>query len=166
MNNKTNFFIKFVTSIYDIKVFSRYAKEGILRSISYAVSLTLILAGIKSIFIEQKKIGFELDSFIYLIVRNFEMIFINLLINCLIVVLIASIFTIFMKMVVKYIALYSVTLYAATLPLIIQTILESIKPGIDFSTMFIAGTFTYVILILKYIKDKIISNLDSKSNNN
>lgn len=166
MNNKTNFFIKFVTSIYDIKVFSRYAKEGILRSISYAVSLTLILAGIKSIFIEQKKIGFELDSFIYLIVRNFEMIFINLLINCLIVVLIASIFTIFMKMVVKYIALYSVTLYAATLPLIIQTILESIKPGIDFSTMFIVGTFTYVILILKYIKDKIISNLDSKSNNN
>jgi hypothetical protein len=166
MNNKTNFFIKFVTSIYDIKVFSRYAKEGILRSISYAVSLTLILAGIKSIFIEQKKIGFELDSFIYLIFRNFEMIFINLLINCLIVVLIASIFTIFMKMVVKYIALYSVTLYAATLPLIIQTILESIKPGIDFSTMFIAGTFTYVILILKYIKDKIISNLDSKSNHN
>ncbi|OOM76245.1 DUF1189 family protein [Clostridium sp. BL-8] len=166
MNNKTNFFIKVITSIYDIKVFSRYAKEGILRSISYVILLTLILSGIKSIYIEPKNIKFELNSIIYLIVSNFESILINLLINCLLVVVIASIFTIFMKMVVKYIALYSVTLYAATLPLIIQTALETINPDINFDSMFIAGTLTYVLLILKYIKDEIINNIDSKSRHN
>ncbi|EHI96982.1 hypothetical protein CDLVIII_0244 [Clostridium sp. DL-VIII] len=166
MNNKTNFFIKVITSIYDIKVFSRYAKEGILRSIFYVILLTLILSGIKSIYIWPKNIKFELNSIIYLIVSNFESILINLLINCLLVVVIASIFTIFMKMVVKYIALYSVTLYAATLPLIIQTALETINPGINFDSMFIAGTLTYVLLILKYIKDEIINNIDSKSGHN
>ena len=72
--------------------------------------------------------------------------------------MVALIFTIFMKMVVKYTALYSVTLYAATLPLIIQTILESVNPDISFDAMFIIGTLTYVILILKYIKDEIIKN--------
>ena len=63
-----------------------------------------------------------------------------------------------MKMVVKYTALYSVTLYAATLPLIIQIILESFNPYISFDTMFIIGTLTYVVLILKHIKDEIIKN--------
>lgn len=166
MNNKTNFFIKAITSIYDIKVFSRYAKEGILRSISYVILLTLILAGIRSIFMEPKNIEIKLNSAIYSIVSNFEIMLINLLINCLIVAVIASIFTIFMKMVVKYIALYSVTLYAATLPLLIQTALETINPDINFDAMFIAGTLTYVLLILKHIKDEIINNLDSKNHNN
>ncbi len=166
MNNKTNFFIKAITSIYDIKVFSKYAKEGILRSISYVILLTLILAGIRSIFMEPKNIEIKLNSVIYSIVSNFEIMLINLLINCLIVAVIASIFTIFMKMLVKYIALYSVTLYAATLPLLIQTALEIINPDISFDAMFIAGTLTYVLLILKYIKDEIINNLDSKSHSN
>lgn len=166
MNNKTNFFIKAITSIYDIKVFSKYAKEGILRSISYVILLTLILAGVRSIFMEPKNIEIKLNSVIYSIVSNFEIMLINLLINCLIVAVIASIFTIFMKMLVKYIALYSVTLYAATLPLLIQTALEIINPDISFDAMFIAGTLTYVLLILKYIKDEIINNLDSKSHNN
>ncbi|WP_315070482.1 DUF1189 family protein [uncultured Clostridium sp.] len=166
MNNKTNFFIKAITSIYDIKVFSKYAKEGILRSISYVILLTLILAGVRSIFMEPKNIEIKLNSVIYSIVSNFEIMLINLLINCLIVAVISSIFTIFMKMLVKYIALYSVTLYAATLPLLIQTALEIINPDISFDAMFIAGTLTYVLLILKYIKDEIINNLDSKSHNN
>ena len=88
------------------------------------------------------------------------MAFLNLLFNCLIVVMVALLFTIFMKMVVKYTALYSLTLYAATLPLIIQTILEAVNPDISFDTMFIIGTLTYVVLILKYIKDEIIKNLN------
>lgn len=49
MNIKTNFFKKFITSIYDIKVFSKYAKEGLLRAIIYGVLLSLILGGIKGI---------------------------------------------------------------------------------------------------------------------
>jgi hypothetical protein len=50
MDHKTNFLKKTITSIYDIKVFSKYAKEGIFRSISYAMLLTLILDTIKGIF--------------------------------------------------------------------------------------------------------------------
>jgi len=62
-------------------------------------------------------------------------------------------------MIVKYMALYSLTLYAATLPLIIKTLLETVNPNINFDTMFIIGTLTYVILVLKYIKDEIIKNI-------
>ncbi len=160
MNNKTNFFIKAVSSIYDIKVFSKYAKEGIFSAISYAMLLSLILNGLKSIFIEYRMDSFELKPLMVLIINDFGINFLNLLFNCLIVVVVASLFTIFMKMVVKYVALYSLTLYAATLPLIIRTILEAINPEVNFDTMFIIGTLTYVILILKYIKDEIIRNIN------
>lgn len=160
MNYNTNFFTKFITSIYDIKVFSKYAKEGIFRSISYAMLLTLISVLISDSINVYRTSSFEIMPFISLIIKNFGMNFLNLLFNCLIVAIISSIFTLFMKMIVKYIALFSLTIYAATLPLIIQTILELIKSNIDFNTMFIIGTLTYVVLILKYIKDEIISNMN------
>ena len=160
MEHKTNFFKKVITSIYDIKIFSKYAKEGIFRSISYAILLTLILVGLKDIFIGYKTHNIEMINFIYTVAKDFGMAFLNLLFNCLIVVMVASLFTVFMRMVVKYTALYSLTLYAATLPLIIQTILEVFNPDISFDTMFIIGTLTYVVLILKYIKDEIIKNLN------
>ena len=160
MEYKTNFFKKVITSIYDIKIFSKYAKEGIFRSISYAILLTLILVGLKDIFIGYKTGNVKMIIFIYKMGTDFVMAFLNLLFNCLIVVMVASLFTVFMRMVVKYTALYSLTLYAATLPLIIQTILEVFNPDISFDTMFIIGTLTYVVLILKYIKDEIIKNLN------
>lgn len=159
MNHNTNFFTKFITSIYDIKVFSKYTKEGIFRSISYAMLLTIILVGIRDLFVVYIAGNFEIKSFLSLFIINFKTEFLNLLFNCFIVTIVSSIFTMFMKMVVKYIALFSLTLYAATLPLIIQVILEGINPNIDFNTMFIIGTLTYVILILKYIKDEIIKNM-------
>jgi hypothetical protein len=160
MEYKVNFLRKVITSIYDIKVFSKYAKEGIFRSISYAMLLTLILVGVKDIFIGYKTDNIEIISSIYIIGMDFGRVFLNFLFNCLIVVMIASLFTIFMKMIVKYRALCSLTLYAATLPLIIQTILEAVNSYISFDTMFIIGTLTYVVLILKYIKDEIIKNFD------
>lgn len=160
MDYNTNFFKKAVTSIYDIKVFSRYAKEGFLRSISYAILLSSVLSIIKSIFSGDKISNYELKSFMLMIITNFRVIFFNLSFNCLIVVVIASIFTMFMKMVVKYMALYSLTLYAATLPLIIKIILEVINPNTSFDTMFIIGTLTYVTLILKYIKDEILKSIN------
>jgi len=160
MEHKTNFFKKVMTSIYDIKIFSKYAKEGLFSSISYAMLLTLILVGVKDIFIGYKTDNIEMIIYIYTIGMNFGMAFLNLLFNCLIIVIVASFFTIFMRMVVKYTALYSLTLYAATLPLIIQIILESVNPNISFDTMFIIGTLTYVILILKYIKDEIMKNIN------
>jgi len=159
MEYKTNFMKKIITSIYDIKVFSKYAKEGIFRSISYAMLLTLILEGIKEIFKGYRVSNLNSSNIISKIIINFGIDFSGLLFNCLIVVSVALMFTIFMKMIVKYIALYSLTLYAATLPLIIKTILETVNPNINFDTMFIIGTLTYVILVLKYIKDEIIKNI-------
>jgi len=159
MEYKTNFLKKIITSIYDIKVFSKYAKEGIFRSISYAMLLTLILEGIKEIFKGYRVSNLNSNNIISKIIINFGIDFFGLLFNCLIVVSVAVLFTIFMKMIVKYMALYSLTLYAATLPLIIKTLLETVNPNINFDTMFIIGTLTYVILVLKYIKDEIIKNI-------
>lgn len=158
MEYRTNFLKKVITSIYDVKVFSKYAKEGIFRSISYAMLLTLILVGVKDMCIGYKTDNIEIISYIYIISWDFGLVFFNLLFNCIIVVMIALISTIFMNMVVKYTALYSITLYAATLPLTIQTILEAVNTNISFDAMFIVSTLTYVILILKYIKDEIIKN--------
>ena len=158
MTNKTIFFIKLITSIYDIKVFSKYVKEGILRSISYAILLSLLLGGLKSLFVQYKTYNLDAISLVHQMVSYFAIILFNLFFNSLIVSIVSMLFTVFLRMVVKYIALYSLTLYAATLPLIIQTILETVNPNISFDTMFIVGTLTYVILILKYIKDEIIRN--------
>jgi len=159
MEYKTNFIKKTITSVYDIKVFSKYAKEGILRSISYAMLLTLILEGIKGIFLGYRLNDFEFRTFLSKIIVNFGIDFFGLLFNCLIVVSVALLFTILMKMVVKYMALYSLTLYAATLPLIIKTLLETVNPNINFDVMFIIATLTYLILVLKYIKEEIIKNM-------
>ena len=159
MEHKTNFFKKVMTSIYDIGVFSQYAKEGIFRSISYSMLLTLILVGVKDTFIGYETNNIKIITFMYTVGMDFCIAFLNLLFNCLIVVTVTSLFTIFMKMIVKYTALYSLTLYAATLPLIIQIILEAVNPNVSFDTMFIIGTLTYVVLILKYIKDEIIKKL-------
>ena len=66
MEYKTNFFKKVMTSIYDIKIFSKYAKEGIYRSISYAMLLTLILVGVKDISIGYKTENIDIISFVYI----------------------------------------------------------------------------------------------------
>lgn len=166
MNNKSNFFKKLITCIYNIRVFSKYAKEGIFRAISYSFLLTFILSGIKSMVLEHGIDKLEVKPFVLLTINNFGMSYFNFFVDCLLVTAIASIITIFMKLIVKYFALYSLTLYAATLPVIMQTILEIINPDISFDTMFIIGTLTYVILILKYIKDDIIHSINSKSNDN
>lgn len=158
MNYKTNFIKKVITSIYDIKVFSEYAREGIFQSISYAMILTLILAGVKGVSKGYSINGFELREFVSEIIVIFGTDFVYLLFDCLIIVLLSLLFSILMRLVVKYIALYSLTIYAATLPLIAKTILEAVNPNINFNAMFIIGTLTYVILILKHIRDEIINN--------
>lgn len=158
MNYKTKFFRKVITSIYDIKVFSEYAKEGIFPSISYAMLLTLILTGVKGVSKGYRINGFELRGFMSQIIVIFGTDFVHLLFDCLIVVSVSLLFALLMRLIVKYIALYSLTIYAATLPLIIKTILEAINPNINFDAMFIIGTLTYVILILKHIRDEIINN--------
>lgn len=258
MEKKTGFFRKFFTSIYDINVFSKYAKEGIMRAILYATLMVLILGSLESAIdlydlnkdileisseLESKTYSMDIqdgileirepyifedggslvyfnqdtsvahkdqlrDLFIHkdiyalflkdgiiinnslneykinyssifrsgipiydqintiktmiictLFIFNILIIFFDFIINCLIVAIAAGIIALLMKMMVKYSALYSLTIYAATLPFILQIIFEIISPNINFDMIFIAGTLTYLILILKYIKAEIIENI-------
>lgn len=85
----------------------------------------------------------------------------NFFINCFIVAMISNIITLFMKMIVKSKALYSLTIYVSTLPFIIETVLNIIRPDIDFDLIFIAGSLTYMIFILRYIKKDIIERINS-----
>ena len=79
--------------------------------------------------------------------------------NYLIVVTAALLVSMFMKMVVKYKALWSLVIYSSTLPLIIITFLNIVKPNINFDFTFIGGAFSYVVITLKHIKNEIIQKL-------
>lgn len=260
MKGKTGFFKMFITSIYDVNVFSEYAKEGLLRAITY---ILIICTGIgiikggtlgyninkrfnfitnylqsnegaisikdglltlnsnstnvdsniyldkdksineevdfKDIFYDNKinllilKDGIAFDNYgsvyavnylnifrdsdvssdtiintinsfssvaiVSLIVLNIIEVLKSLVFNYLIIVTSALLISMFMKMVVKYKALWSLVIYASTMPLIIITILNLLKPNIDFDITFIGGTFTYVVITLKHIKNEIIQKL-------
>lgn len=86
----------------------------------------------------------------------------NLAFNYLIIVTAALLVSIFMKMLVKYKALWSLVIYASTLPLIILTILNLLNPNINFDFTFIGGTLVYTILTLRHIKDEIIEKLSKR----
>lgn len=263
MKDNTIFFKKFITSIFDINVFSKYAKEGIKKSIIYiliiCIGLGIIKGGIlgyrlnhsiniitqylrssgKSMYIKDELLTVDssianIDSYIYIdtekrvnedidyknifynnnvdflilkdgitfnnygsiyslnyndifkgkdinsdviiakanvfslvvsiaiIILNIFQILGDLVSNYLIIVTIALLVSIFMKMIVKYSALWSLVIYASTMPLIIVTILNLLKPNINFDLTFIGGTLTYIILTLKHIKEDIIKNLSRK----
>lgn len=259
MKNKKGFFHKFFTSIYDLNVFSQYAKDGLLSAILYAVILVFLLGGLRTgidlyglnkeitqittelegpeynisikdgnlkidkpvsvfdargilvyfnqdisvnniddirnkiinsdmyglclkdgiiindgintynvsyekLFNDNISLSDQFDNLRLIIISslfivNVVIIFLNFLIDCLLVAFMAGFIGLLMKMMVKYHALYSLTIYAATLPLIIETILVIINPNTDFELVFMAGTLTYVILILRYIKADIIENI-------
>lgn len=261
MKDKTNFFKKFITSIYDIDVFSKYIREGISRAIIYSILMTIMVSSLKcgvivyyvnknisniikqvdssdSLYIDDGELNLdrdpisiennniliyiddkekieeswrlnnkiynqdisvlllkdgiifydneniykanykdflgnkyidtkEINQFLYKIkvdigisvfTINIWIEIWDMLINCLIVTLIALLIAMVMKMIIKYTALYSMVLYAATLPFIIKTILESIELNVNLDNVFIIGTLTYIIFILKHIKAQILEN--------
>ena len=109
-------------------------------------------------FIKRLKIIFPISY----IAINIAIMFMNLLVDYLIIVTIASLISLFMKMIVRYGALWSLTIYASTLPLIIVTVLEVIRPDVDFEVTFVVGTLTYLIIIFKNIKADIIEKFSRK----
>lgn len=111
------------------------------------------------LFIKKLKVIFPIS---YIVVNIFNML-INLLVDYLIIVTVASLISLFMKMIVRYGALWSLTIYASTLPLILVTVLEVIRPDVDFEVTFIIGTLTYLIIIFKNIKADIIEKFSRKS---
>lgn len=267
MKGKTGFLKIFITSIYDINVFSQYAKEGIIKAVTYILIVCTCIGLVKGsilgyklnssiksitrylqtkgkntyiikdgllildsniadvdrnvyldnekaidedldfneIFNEKKaellilKDGIEFNNYGSIYALNYSDIFkgdnvksdtiintadsfsfvimgavilINiieivkdLIFNYLLIVTGALLVSIFMKMFVKYKALWSLVIYASTMPLIILTILNILKPNINFDFTFIGGTLTYVILTLKHIKNDIIQRLSNKNIN-
>ena len=259
MKERTNFFKIFITSIYDLDAFIKYAKEGFLRGIIYILILCIALGALKggvlgyrivneifyiSDYIKDNKnsnilnkhgeleIDFNIsniDNRVYLddtltinnetelenLFNNNDLLVLKdgiafnnygdihilnynkiskdlyidegitgntknkiitsvllrlilmniidtvktLVINYIIVVIAGLLISIFMRMLVKYKALWLIVMYSSTLPLIIVTIFNILKPNIDFNITFIAGCLTYVIIILKYIKSQIIANI-------
>lgn len=263
MKKKTNFFKIFITSIYDIDTFSKYAKEGLMRGIIYILIICAglgilkggvlgykIAEGIFSITEDMKlnkdniviedgllvmnsyseninsciyldnektideetelnnifnnnknllilKDGIAINNYGSIYTLNYSQIFkeshVNLdmivnsrnnifsfiigtvillnivdilktlFINYIIIVTAALLVSIFMKMLVKYKALWLLVIYSSTLPLIFVTLIEILKPNVNFDFTFIGGTLTYVIIVLKHIKKQIIDNI-SKQN--
>lgn len=100
---------------------------------------------------------------IFIIIANIINSLINLVVNYIIIVTILSIITIFMRMMVKYKALWSISIYASTLPLFIVTVLGIINPYVNLDTAFIVGTVIYLILILVHIKKGIIEKILNKN---
>ena len=262
MKGKTNFLKIFITSIYDINTFSKYAKEGLIKGIIYILIVCSglgilkggvlgfrVIRGISSITeylqLNENSISIKdgllvtnsnimnIDSYVYLdnqktidedielknifndnkdllilkdgiafnnygniytlnynqifresdidsnmiinsknkfsvfimiglILINLIEILKSLLINYIIIVTAALLVSMFMRMLVKYKALWLLVIYSSTLPLITITILNILKPNVNFDLTFIGGTLTYVILILKNIKKQIIDNLSKQ----
>lgn len=85
----------------------------------------------------------------------------NLITNLFIVAIIGEIISFFLRMVVKYKALWSLVIYSSTLPFLLVTALEVFNPNVNFNTAFILGNLTYLIIILISIKSEIIEKLKS-----
>jgi len=267
MKEKNNMFNTFFKSIYDVGYFSISARRGIKRAIIYMILLTIMLGGIKGIFLgrtyykqvskisyifqqndyniyiennklntdnspiifkdidklvlyidDKKSVSDKLDNIkgitpnstkllilkdgivfenidntyvaeyskflncksisgntiksyiknlrvifpIIFITANILIEFVILLVDYFIIVTIASLISLFMKMIIRYGALWALVIYASTLPLIIVTILEIIRPDVDFEVTFIVGTLTYIIIIFKSIKAEIIERFSKK----
>ena len=62
-------------------------------------------------------------------------------------------------MIIRFSALYSMVIYAASLPFIIKFILECFNYNVDLDSVFIIGTVTYIIFILRHIKAQILGRI-------
>ena len=67
MNSKTSFFKIFINSIYDINVFTEYAKEGIMKAIIY---ILIVCSGIG--IVKGGILGYKLNSGISSITRYLQ----------------------------------------------------------------------------------------------
>lgn len=85
--------------------------------------------------------------------------FITLLLNCLVIAAFSIIIGIIMGLRMKASAMYSLAVYAGTLPSILLIPFSLIRPDVYFDTSFIAGTVIYVIFILRYIKRDLLDKI-------
>ncbi|WP_297639003.1 DUF1189 domain-containing protein [uncultured Clostridium sp.] len=88
----------------------------------------------------------------------FEVInrFINLIMDSLIITIVGLIASMIMGMMVKPAALYSLSVYAATVPFLISLPISILYPSIPLQYPIMLGTAIYVVIILKHIKDDLV----------
>lgn len=94
-----------------------------------------------------------------LIIVTIIQYFISFLLNCLLVTAFSIIIGMIMGLRIKSKALYSLSIYAATLPSILLLPFSIIRPSVYFDNAFIAGATIYVIFILRYIKKDLLDNI-------
>lgn len=85
--------------------------------------------------------------------------FITGLLNYLLIAAISIIIGMFMGLRMKSSAMYSLAIYASTLPSIILIPFRVIRPDVYFDTAFVAGTVIYIIFILRYIKKDLLKKI-------
>lgn len=94
-----------------------------------------------------------------LIIVTIVQYFVSFLLNCLLVTAFSIIIGMIMGLRIRSKALYSLAIYAGTLPSILLLPFSIIRPGVYFDNAFIAGATIYVIFILRYIKKDLLDNI-------
>lgn len=84
--------------------------------------------------------------------------FIDYLINCLIVAAFAMITNFVMGLKIKFSGIFSLSIYAATLPTILILIIGSVVRNVYFNQVALMATLVYVILILRNIRKEIFQS--------
>lgn len=92
--------------------------------------------------------------------------FINLIIDSLFVTVVGLIVSIFLGMMVKPTALYSLSIYAATVPFLLSLPIGILYPSISLQYPLIIATAIYVAIILKHIKNDLVNRQRNNKNNN
>ncbi|MGL5650088.1 MAG: DUF1189 domain-containing protein [Clostridium sp.] len=103
--------------------------------------------------------GFQ---FIYNVLEKF----INLIVDSLFIAVIGLIASMLFGMLVKPAALYSLAIYAATVPFLISLPVSIIFPGINMQIPLLIATAIFVVIILKSIKNDLVKRKDGLENNN
>lgn len=108
--------------------------------------------------IEQLKVASAIIIPLTIVFTIFQY-FMTLILNCLIVAAFSIIIGMIMGLRMKASAMYSLAVYAGTLPSILLLPFSLIRPDIYFDTPFIAGAVIYVIFILRYIKKDLLKKI-------
>lgn len=91
-------------------------------------------------------------QFVFVVIQRF----INLIMDSLVLTIVGLLASMIMGMMVKPSALYSLSIYAATVPFLISLPISILYPTIPLQYPIMLGTAIYIIVILKHIKDDLV----------
>ncbi|MGL4849516.1 MAG: DUF1189 domain-containing protein [Clostridium sp.] len=120
--------------------------------------------------INNKTVGEKIQSmkkyyFVFQFVYNVLEKFINLVIDSLFISVIGLIASMLFGMLVKPSALYSLAIYAATVPFLISLPISIIFPEVNMQMPLLIATAIYVVIILKSIKNDLVKRKEGSNKN-